>query len=112
MTTTITGQPIYSTFGDDADMAELVEMFVEEMPARITSLEEAFAGRDRETLHRLAHQMKGAGGSYGFAQLTPYAKAVESAARDGETEDRLQVALDDLIAACKLVRAGTASTAP
>jgi len=101
--------PIYSTLGGDPDLGELVEMYVDEMPERIASLEQAFSNGDQESLQslkRAAHQLKGAGESYGFSQLTPLAAAVEYSVRDGEPEEAIFNSLKELVAVCKRVRSG------
>ena len=97
---------LYSDFGVDSDLAELVEMFVEEMPDRIEALRKAFHGDEREPLRRLAHQLKGSADSYGFPQLTPRAARLESAAKDDATEREIEATLEELIGLCKRVRAG------
>ncbi len=97
---------VYSTLGDDPDLGELVEMYVDEMPERIAALEEAFQSSDQESLQRAAHQLKGAGQSYGFDPLTPLAAAVEYAARDKEPEENIRKVLDELLDVCSRVRAG------
>ena len=97
---------IYSDMGDDPDFGELVELYVSEMPDRVAVLENALATGDRELLQRTAHQMKGASGSYGFPQLTPYAAQLEGAVRDAAPEDEILEALSDLVAMCNKVRAG------
>lgn len=101
-----TAKRIYSSFGGDADLGELVEMFVEEMPERIAALEQAFASDDWESLQRTAHQLKGAGGSYGFDQLTPYAKSLEFSVKDAEPSTTIEKHLNALIDICKKLRAG------
>jgi len=98
--------PIYSILGADPDLGELVEMYVDEMPERISLLEQAFSSGDRESLQRAAHQLKGAGESYGFSQLTPLAAAVEYSARDGDPEEAIREALEGLVDVCKRVRSG------
>jgi HPt (histidine-containing phosphotransfer) domain-containing protein len=99
-------QAIYSQLGADADLSELVALFVDEMPERIATLEQAWSSGDLESLRRTAHQMKGAVGSYGFVQLTPLAAAVESAVREQAPEEQIVETLEELIAACRQVRAG------
>ncbi len=112
MTTTTANQAeIYSSFGDDPDLGDLVEMFVSEIPDRITTLMEAFESGDTESLRRTAHQLKGAAGSYGFDQLTPYSAALERSVIDACPEETVQQALQDLVGICKFVRNGTASGA-
>lgn len=75
--------PIYSTFGNDPDFAELVEMFIDEIPVRMQALMDAFDSGDAEQVRRLAHQLKGAGGSYGFGEMTAPAAALEQAIKSG-----------------------------
>lgn len=100
-------KPIYSTFGGDPDLGPLVELYVSEMPDRIRSLEEAHASGNWDELRRVAHQMKGSAGSYGFDCLTPLAYAVEMAARQGDDETAITEALTELLRTCRSVRAGT-----
>ncbi len=107
MTSATQNTTIHSSMADDPDFGELVDMYVEEMPDRIAVLEESLGSGDMELLQRTAHQMKGAAGSYGFDQLTPYAAAVEAQARDGEPEENLQKTVQELLDVCRLVRAGT-----
>ncbi|MHB1033361.1 MAG: Hpt domain-containing protein [Pirellulales bacterium] len=100
-------EPLYSTLGGDPDLAEIVTMFVDEMPERIENLETRFKTHDFENLQRAAHQLKGAAGSYGFNEVTPYAARLETAVREHEPEDRIQDALDALVDLCRRARAGT-----
>ena len=105
--TTLQPDVIYSELGADPDMGELVEMYVDEIPDRISTLRQAHASGDAALLQRTAHQIKGASGSYGFTQLTPFAAKLEYAVRDGEPEERIVQALDALVAMCGKLRAGT-----
>ena len=98
---------IYSTVGEDPDLGELVEMFVEEMPDRIAALQQAFDCGDVKGLRRLAHQLKGSAGSYGFDQLTPLAAAVEFSVSENEPEEKIQKTLQELIGLGQQLRAGT-----
>ncbi len=104
---TLTVAPVYSSFGDDPELGELVEMFVEEMPDRISNLSACFSDKDWEGLGRLAHQLKGSAGSYGFAQISPAAARVEQAARQDPDEENIRSSLEQLLALCGQVRAGT-----
>lgn len=100
--------PIYSTFGDDPDLGELVEMFVDEMPDRIGNLQTQFEAKNWEELGRGAHQMKGAAGSYGFNELTPVAAKLEASVRANESEDQIKSDLNSLVDFCSRIRAGVA----
>jgi signal transduction histidine kinase/HPt (histidine-containing phosphotransfer) domain-containing protein len=77
--------PLVSDLAGDPDMAELVEMFVDELPARVSAIQSSLASQDFDALQRLAHQLKGSAGGYGFPTITDAAKTLEQnlkAARD------------------------------
>ena len=97
---------IYSQLGGDPDLGELVTMFVDEMPGRLVTFQAAQAAGNREAIGRLAHQMKGAAGSYGFDQATPYAARLEKAARENVPDEELLLALNELLELCTRMRAG------
>ena len=59
-------------------------------------------GGDYEGLRRLAHQMKGAGGSYGYQVLTEAAKKLEDAAKTRDVEAG-KAALEEFEALCQAV---------
>ncbi|MBN2216258.1 MAG: Hpt domain-containing protein [Pirellulales bacterium] len=102
-----TAEPLFSTLASDPDLRELVEMYVDEMPDRLAALQEKLASTDWEELRRLAHQMKGAAGSYGFDPITPVAGTVEDSIRNDAPEEQIRRAVEDLLAICSRVRAGT-----
>ena len=87
-------------------MCELVDMYVDETPARIAALEQAFSSGDRAALRTAAHQMKGAAGSYGFDSLTLSAGLLESAIRTDQSPETVRRTFDDLIQLCRRIRAG------
>lgn len=79
-------EPVYSSFSDDPDFAELVEFFVEAIPERIELLRESHQNRDIEQLRTIAHQLKGAGGGYGFEELTTHAACLEQACKQNDID--------------------------
>lgn len=98
--------PLYSTLAADPDLADLVTMFIEEMPDRIAGLRWHEEQGDWDGLRRLAHQLKGAAGSYGFEPISPAAGRVEEVIRAGETEEQIRQTVGELIQLCRLARAG------
>lgn len=96
-------EPLVSEFADDPDMAELVEMFVSDLPERIGTLKTAQETRDVDALTTIAHQLKGAAPGYGFAPIGDAAKAVEDALRaEGEQAiDGLRDQVDALLNLCE-----------
>jgi signal transduction histidine kinase/FixJ family two-component response regulator len=72
-------ESIVSCILEDApEMAELVEKFIEQLPAMLGSIDEAWKAGDWQMLKARAHDLKGMGGSYGFPQLTEVARRIES----------------------------------
>src|SRR5207248_4287172 len=109
LTTMPTGEfsvgPCYSTLAGDSDMAELVALFVGELPERLADIRQAAQGQNWQEVRRLAHQLRGAGGSYGFPILTTAAARVESIAREQISIPELRAALDQLTAISECLRA-------
>ena len=107
-----TAQPAYySALGADPDFAEIVGLFVDELPLRIRDMQGHFGCANWDELARLAHQLKGAAGSYGFDQITPFAVSLDKAVRNGEPQAVIRAALENLAEACSRVRAGGPQTA-
>jgi histidine phosphotransfer protein HptB len=101
---------VYSSLASDPELGEIVDMFVEEMPARVTALLDHFNRQDWDGLRRSAHQLKGAAGSYGFAAISPCAGKLESVIREGEPEERIRQAITELVDLCGRVRSGQPTT--
>ena len=94
------GTPLLSEFADDPEMVELVELFVAEMPMKVTSLRKAFDEQSLTDLTRLAHQLKGAAAGYGFPTIGEVASELEGAAKATEDVSRLRAQLDELLDLC------------
>jgi signal transduction histidine kinase/CheY-like chemotaxis protein len=96
---------VASTLGDDPDVQELVRQFVRDLPERSSAILRASRASDMGTLKRLAHQLKGAGGSYGFPGITEAAAAVEQALEHGLDEPVLRARVEALASLCRRARA-------
>jgi HPt (histidine-containing phosphotransfer) domain-containing protein len=101
------GTYYYSTLASDPDLAEIVEMFIDEMPDRIAALKSEFETSNWEGLGRLAHQLKGAAGSYGFSQITSLAANLELAIRQSQGEAAVNSAYEQLTNGCSRIRPGS-----
>ncbi|MCL2624536.1 MAG: Hpt domain-containing protein [Planctomycetaceae bacterium] len=93
--------PIYSLLADDADLYEIVKMFVDEMPKRIDQLMSEFIAKNWGELERTAHQLRGAAGSYGFGEVTPVAGKLEQAVQAKLPEEEIYQSLVELIDTCQ-----------
>ena len=93
--------PIYSALADDPDLYDLVKMFVDEMPSRLEKLLTEFNSKDWDGLKCTAHQLKGAAGSYGFAEVSPAAARLEDSLKQSTPEEAIQQTLNELITTCQ-----------
>lgn len=95
-----------STLGaDDPGLVELIHTFVRSLDERITGMKTAHAGHDLKRLTTLAHQLKGAGGSYGYPQITAAARAMDKDYRAGNV-DRFAVQIETLQSLAAAARHG------
>jgi signal transduction histidine kinase/CheY-like chemotaxis protein/HPt (histidine-containing phosphotransfer) domain-containing protein len=96
---------IHSEYADDPDMKEIIGDFVGRLGGFVEEMAAAIANNCCEELRRLAHQLKGAGGGYGYQSLTDAARVLEHAA---ETEDveAAQLAISELNRLSRAVVAG------
>jgi HPt (histidine-containing phosphotransfer) domain-containing protein len=96
---------LVSTLAGDEDMLDLVEIFVSELPGRVGAIHQALAHQDFETLQRLAHQLKGAAGGYGFPAITDAAKELELSTNINADIERLDEQFRELADLCTRARA-------
>lgn len=97
-----------SEFRDDPDMVELVGMFLDELGPRVESMRGAWEAGDAEGLKRIAHQIKGAAGGYGYPSISRAAQRLEAslAHRHADALSSARGALDELIDLCRSAMRG------
>ncbi len=79
----------------DAEIKELIPEFLANRDRDVVLLREASVRDDYRAMERIAHKMKGAGGSYGFARIFQYGVEIGKAALDKDTR-RLAELVDGL----------------
>jgi len=67
----------------DGDFEPLLPKFMANRKKEVEIMRDAVARLDFETVRKVAHGMKGAGGSYGFDHVTALAAIIEQAAKTG-----------------------------
>lgn len=95
--------PVYSEFQNDEDFRELLEEFAVAIPDRLKSVEMLLAAADWQELSRVAHQIKGAGGGFGFPELSEKASSLEQACKEAVIE-RIAADAAELIAFARRIR--------
>lgn len=99
-------EPILSSFEGDTGMMEIVREFVADLSDRAAQLEDAHESGEFEQLESLSHQLKGAGGGYGFALITEEAAALEQSLRGGSDDVQIK---GRLVRLCEVLRAAEVS---
>ena len=98
-------QIIESDFAGEAELAGLLDEFVGRLPERLEQMRQIFAAGQRDQLRRLAHQLKGAGGGYGYPALTGAARRLEQAVKDDDAEAQ-KLCLKELGQICRAIVRG------
>jgi HPt (histidine-containing phosphotransfer) domain-containing protein len=87
---------VRSLLADDADWDELLRGFVESIPEKRQILRDLQRSASVDQIRVLAHQIKGAGGGYGFPGLTAAAAELEQACRTSDP-NRVSTNVDQLV---------------
>jgi CheY-like chemotaxis protein/HPt (histidine-containing phosphotransfer) domain-containing protein len=95
--------------GKDESFAQLVELFVRELGEDLASLRALFVEDKRSDLGRLAHQLKGSCGSYGFPELSRRAAELERLVKDDAERALLEAALAAFEKCCAGVRSSSSA---
>ncbi len=77
--------------GDEELMAELVEVFFEDLPERLQEIEAALAVSDAESLQKAAHTLKGAVGNFAAHAAYEMTFELETWAKEGGVEGADQI---------------------
>ena len=73
--------PIVSRLGGNNKFAKVISRFVSRLEEQLPAMDEAFWAQDFESIAKLAHWLKGAGGTVGFDVFYEPASELESAAK-------------------------------
>ena|SRR3989338_4187854 len=79
----------------DPEIKEIIPLFLKHREEDLNAIAQALKTNDFESARRLGHQMKGAGGGYGFEGITKIGADLEVRAKEGDSAG-VQKALDDL----------------
>ena len=99
---------IVSQFADDPQLAEILPGFVERLPRQLDALCEALENERLDDIQRLAHRLKGAGGSYGYPTLSELATSLELAAQARDV-DSATATLAEVKEVCAAIQTGWTS---
>jgi signal transduction histidine kinase/DNA-binding response OmpR family regulator len=98
------GDSIASDYANDPDMREVIDEFVARLPLQVAGIKRMLDEKNLEELRRAVHQMKGAGGGYGFGQITTYAAKAEQKVKDGAPLEAIAGQVEELVQLVRRVR--------
>ncbi len=75
------GPPVVSRLANHPRLRPVVRKFAEQMPAKMSAIEQAWEARDFAALAALAHWLKGSGGTTGYDAFTTPARTLEQYAK-------------------------------
>jgi len=93
-----------SLAASDPQFKPIVEAFLDRLDGRLEEMSRALSKGAHDELARLAHWLKGSGGTVGFDAVFPMARNLEVAARQGDSA-AASAALDALVAIRQRLRA-------
>ncbi len=73
----------------DSDIEDLIPGFLENRQQDVKSIYDALEKEDYETIRILGHSMKGAGGGYGFDEITDIGRSIEESA-EGKNQEEIK----------------------
>jgi signal transduction histidine kinase/DNA-binding response OmpR family regulator len=88
---------VCSEFADDPEMKQLVEEYVGRLPGEVAKLRTMLDAGEIDNLRRVAHQLKGSGGGYGFDQITELASVADQLIKEGAQIGQIRSQIDQLI---------------
>jgi len=102
-------QKCISEFANDPDMLDLVNEYVTSFDGTVSEIRSSLESRCFEQLGRLAHQLKGSGGGYGFPIISEVASKLEAKLKSTTSPSELELSsiqksVDDLINILELAR--------
>lgn len=89
----------------DASFEPLIPKFMTNRKKEVLTMQESLTAQNLDSVRKVAHGMKGAGGSYGFDRVSEIAASIEQAAKDGDaaTIERNLSLLDSYLERIKVV---------
>jgi PAS domain S-box-containing protein len=108
-----TANEIVSTWNKDSALPDILPKFIASLPRKVASIQQFIDERNLVGLKREVHQLKGAGGSYGFQCLTDAAAVAEDSIASEAPIETIKSQVDALVDMLRRVRGfGAAPHAP
>ena len=93
----VDSSPIKSSHANNPRVMQIVPEFVASLPGKVHKILDLVERQDLTGLQRMAHQLLGTCGGYGFAQVSEPARTVEQSIKAGRPLDSLTPEINSLI---------------
>ena len=90
-------QRLRSVYSDDEAMKDVLQEFVADLPGHVRRMTDLLEAQRLDDLRKLTHQLKGAGGGYGFAAISDYAARAEQSIKTQAALDRVRAGVNELV---------------
>ena len=108
----LVAEPLRSTLASSPRMARILPEFIADLPKHVGAIASLLREGDMDQLRRRVHQLKGAGGGYGFPDISRRAAEAEDAIKRQAGLDEIRAQIDQLTALIRRVEGYTESPAP
>jgi CheY-like chemotaxis protein len=88
---------VRSSLAGHSKMKKILAEFVEGLPSQVASLIDLSERRELQSLQRVVHKLRGAGGGYGFDRITALAKLAEQRIQEEQPMEEITARVDDLV---------------
>jgi DNA-binding response OmpR family regulator len=100
-------EPIISTYHEDESMWPLLKEFAKNAEQMVDQLNSLALAQDSTAIRVICRQLKGAGGGYGFEQVTTAAIEVLDAIEESQDDaDAIRESVDELLGVLRRIRVG------
>jgi HPt (histidine-containing phosphotransfer) domain-containing protein len=101
--------PLLSTFVEEPAIAEILPIFLQNLPSYLRRIEDAIAVGDLDVAARTCHDLKGAAGGYGYPSISALASTIEVSMRVGDFGGKVKEQLELLRELCQRAAKGLES---
>lgn len=101
--------PLFSTFIEEPAIAEILPMFLKNLPSYLRRIEDAIAVGDLDVAARTCHDLKGVAGGYGYPSISALASMLEVSMRGEDCGGEVKEHLETLRELCQRAAKGMES---
>lgn len=96
--------PLRSTYADDAAIAEILPIFLNNMPKYLGDLSSRIEHDDWAGAGRVCHDLKGTAGGYGYPDIGAAAQRLEAELKGGHDRNLIAQYFNDVRTLCQRAR--------